>query len=303
MSLDIVIAWVDSESAVFKSNWHSSCNQLTPSPNYINSGELFYCLDSLKFLHGNLGKVFLVTDGTHPPSGYIPEYIRAKIQMVHHDEIIPANLLPTFSSHVIGNFLFKIPKLSQDFIYFNDDIFLTSKCSISYFFSKDSFTNLKFTKKELTLTNNADWNTILGPTIALLNNALGKKLRYQNPHTPMLYNKSLVEEVFDYFRLDSLYRHNPKLNSEITYNLRLLYSYYLLNKRLNLGSDELDFEEQNMFSGPKDVISLNLNEDNFHENAAKIVQSRPMFVNIQSVSKPPLIRELLHATENSLKMR
>lgn len=46
-----------------------------------------------------------------------------KLRVVYHREFIPSELLPTFNSATIEMFLHRIPKLSECFLYGNDDMF------------------------------------------------------------------------------------------------------------------------------------------------------------------------------------
>ena len=63
--------------------------------------------------------------------------LRAKIHLVDHSDIFANHgaALPTFNSLAIETFLWKIAGLSDRFIYFNDDVFLTAPCQKSDFFS------------------------------------------------------------------------------------------------------------------------------------------------------------------------
>ena len=63
--------------------------------------------------------------------------LRAKVHLVNHSEIFANHgaALPTFNSLAIETFLWNIAGLSDRFIYFNDDVFLTAPCEKSDFFS------------------------------------------------------------------------------------------------------------------------------------------------------------------------
>lgn len=54
-------------------------------------------------------------------------YSSNKISVVHHDEFIPGGILPLFNSNAIECYLHKIPYLSEQFLYFNDDCFVLQK--------------------------------------------------------------------------------------------------------------------------------------------------------------------------------
>ena len=65
----------------------------------------------------------------------VPEWVnRDKVNIVYHEDIIPKEHLPLFNSSSIEMFLHKIPGLSEEFIYFNDDIFPTQPLEYNDFF-------------------------------------------------------------------------------------------------------------------------------------------------------------------------
>lgn len=59
------------------------------------------------------------------------------VTIIDHTEIIPAHLLPTFSSVCIETFLNNIPGLSEHFIYSNDDCFINRPLCPQDFFDQD----------------------------------------------------------------------------------------------------------------------------------------------------------------------
>jgi hypothetical protein len=59
------------------------------------------------------------------------------VSIVDHTEIIPKELLPTFSSNTIELFLHKVPGLSEHFLFANDDFFFGRPVSPDFFFTQD----------------------------------------------------------------------------------------------------------------------------------------------------------------------
>ena len=69
--------------------------------------------------------------------GHIPSWLdtgNPRLHIVRHQDYIPAEYLPTFSARPIEFFLHKIPGLTEQFVYFNDDMFLTSPVKPTDFF-------------------------------------------------------------------------------------------------------------------------------------------------------------------------
>lgn len=71
--------------------------------------------------------------------GQIPQWLNTdcpKLNIVKHADYIPQEYLPTFSSHPIELNIHRIPGLSEHFVYFNDDCFLTAPVTPRDFFRK-----------------------------------------------------------------------------------------------------------------------------------------------------------------------
>jgi hypothetical protein len=142
---DIVITWVDGADPALKSKRDRYLGDaLSPlHDNGINphrwlcSDELNYCLRSIANNAPDVRRIWIVTDGQIPIfSGLTPEF-STKISTIDHHEIFTdyEEALPTFNSLSIETFLWRIPGLSEHFVYFNDDVFLTSPVNFSDFFT------------------------------------------------------------------------------------------------------------------------------------------------------------------------
>lgn len=69
--------------------------------------------------------------------GHLPNWLNTdhpKLHIVKHEDYIPEKYLPTFSSHVIEWNFHRIADISEQFVYFNDDMFLLDKVKPKDFF-------------------------------------------------------------------------------------------------------------------------------------------------------------------------
>ena len=69
--------------------------------------------------------------------GHVPKWLNGnhpKLEIVRHEDYIPGEFLPTFNSHTIELNFHRIPGLSEQFVYFNDDMFLLRQVSPGQFF-------------------------------------------------------------------------------------------------------------------------------------------------------------------------
>lgn len=58
------------------------------------------------------------------------------MRIVKHEDFIPKEFLPVFNSTAIEVHLHRIPGLSDNFVYFNDDMYLMKHCKPTDFFRK-----------------------------------------------------------------------------------------------------------------------------------------------------------------------
>lgn len=143
--IDIVICWVDGSDPDWRKEkdiWaKQSVQQATPGEQEWNRGDIrFRDWGNLKYFFRGIErfapwvrKVFFVT------WGHLPEWLNTehpKLRIVRHEEYIPKEYLPTFNSHTIELNLHRIPELSEQFIYFNDDQFITAPTKPEDFFRK-----------------------------------------------------------------------------------------------------------------------------------------------------------------------
>ncbi|MEE3484342.1 MAG: Stealth CR1 domain-containing protein [Bacteroidales bacterium] len=136
MDIDIIIPWVNGNDPEWIKEFNKYCKDeksIIDSSNvrYRDNGLLKYWFRGIEKFAPWVRKVHFVTCGqkttwlnTNAP----------KLHCVEHSHYIPGQYLPVFSSHPIELMMHKIPDLSEHFIYFNDDFFLTAPVSKDFFF-------------------------------------------------------------------------------------------------------------------------------------------------------------------------
>ena len=148
--IDAVIAWVDgSDPVLIKRQQKYLKFELNKTPpgaektRFNSLNEINYCLISILKFAPYLRKIFIVTDQQDPNiyplvQKYFPKRI-SDIHIVDHLEIFQGfeSFLPTFNSICISNMLWKIKGLSDQFIYFNDDVFIVRPTNPSTFFKNN----------------------------------------------------------------------------------------------------------------------------------------------------------------------
>lgn len=144
--VDAVITWVDGDdpSHVEKKNKHMKSTAISLSEEaagrkrYQDSDEIRYCLRSIYNNAPWVKRIFLITDNQYPSSINKSIAEKLNIYQINHEEIFKGheNYLPTFNSRSIESMMWRIPGLSEEFIYLNDDFFFCRKTKKKDFFIK-----------------------------------------------------------------------------------------------------------------------------------------------------------------------
>lgn len=136
--IDFVIPWVDGadekwlkKKKRYDANGEESVD--VSAERYRDWGTLKYVFRGIEKYAPWVNKVFFVTDNQ------VPEWLdtsHKKLVCVDHSDYIPEKYLPVFSSHPIELNFHRISGLSEQFVYLNDDIFLTGDVQPEDFFYK-----------------------------------------------------------------------------------------------------------------------------------------------------------------------
>lgn len=138
--IDFVIAWVDGADPVWrkkkeeclqKHDRETDGMQDDREERYRDWGILKYWFRGVEKYAPWVRNIYFVTEG------HCPEWLNLqhpKLRLVKHSDFIPKEYLPTFNSHTIEWNFHRIKGLSEQFVYFNDDVFLLNKTEPEYFF-------------------------------------------------------------------------------------------------------------------------------------------------------------------------
>jgi hypothetical protein len=138
--IDAVITWVDGKELAHKQK-RARYIVRTKKPLHENGinphrwaadNELDYCLRSIDNHAKWIRYIWIVTDAQTPDLSGLSADFRTKIKLVDHQTLFDGcrDVLPTFNSLVIESMLWRIPELAEQFIYFNDDVFLTARLEL-----------------------------------------------------------------------------------------------------------------------------------------------------------------------------
>ena len=203
---------------------------------YVQYDELKYALRSVDLYAPWVRHIFIVTNGQRP--SWLADH--PKVSIVDHKEIIPSNLLPTFSSICIEMYIDRIQGLSEQFIYGNDDMILNRPLEPGDFFTSDGKPIVWMSKEQeqkisphvasqiLNDSRINNWQKTVIRAWDLYRKKSGKPIPYHSPaHSFDAFTKTLFRKVIE---------NNPELlqaNSEPfrTGNeiSRVIFSYEMIN--------------------------------------------------------------------------
>lgn len=242
--IDVVIAWVDGKDPHLseKRNGYlnkGADNKIIPGAQptrFASINEIRYCVLSIFRFAPFVRNVFIVTDGQDPNlyediKTFFPERLKS-IRIVDHKEIFDGfgEYLPTFNSISIGHMIWRIKGLSDNFVYFNDDIFLIRNMKPEDWFINNIpvirgrwvpspvfrilWNNISKVVNKY-LSGNSGYQPRASFHMGQWNSAslLGMKLRYfTTSHTPHTVGRKRIKDFFD--------RNRPIMEKNISYRFR-----------------------------------------------------------------------------------
>lgn len=306
MGIDAVFTWVDGNDPVYlkrkqehllSREVYSESELVTgrDSTRFTDNGELRYAVLSLLEYAPWIDKIFIVTDQQAPPYFSDRFMVDHRISIIDHREIFRGYewALPTYNNRSIETALWRIPELSEQFIYFNDDFILTQKVTPEHFFRNGS------------VVLRGDWKRMqtYGSIRILINRVFSKLVRslfkitrslhhlqqiksarkagfkkryFRFPHVPHPLRKSTIERFFS---------DNPdSFEENIRYRIRDVqqFSSIFLSHYLEiLGGTAI-------LSDTRGIYMLNGETDfnyNLRKKINKIRQSKCTFLSLQGFEK------------------
>ena len=243
--IDAVIAWVDGNDPAHKAKRYeyAGIKQLANDEvggdiRFTSIGEIRFCVASLLRFAPFLRKIFIVTDSQNPDlddfvEKNFPERT-TEIVLVDHKDIYAGHedCLPVFNSLSIETLLWRIPDLSEHYIYLNDDFLIVSPVKETDFFREGKAIcyaepfSVPFARFIRAVKPRRNGQKIFGFKDSMLNAAdyVGERRTFPYiGHIPLAMKKSLQEKY--YSEHPELMRANmsPRFREPHQYNPQVLY--------------------------------------------------------------------------------
>lgn len=207
LKIDVVFTWVDNQDTEWQEKRQKHQGEITgnvsplaiDNARFENRNELFFSVNSVLNNLPWVNHIYIVTDSQTP----IWFQDHKKITIIDHKQIIDEKYLPTFNSHVIEAHLHNIPNLCENFIYFNDDVFVARPLQPEHFFHHNNIASIYLADKSLAAMRQKGKIT---PTLLaaercvdLLNKAYGKKVDAPLVHSYIPLKKSAYRKAWALF--------------------------------------------------------------------------------------------------------
>lgn len=132
--MDFILTWVNGNDPEWRKaffEYKKSDNESTSDARFRDWGNLRYWFRGVEKFAPWVHKIHFVT------WGHVPEWLNtehSKLNIIRHKDYIPQQYLPTFNSHTVELNFHRIKELSEEYVYFNDDMFLVDKVMKKDFF-------------------------------------------------------------------------------------------------------------------------------------------------------------------------
>lgn len=195
--VDAVVTWVDSSCPLWQAAREIYAHNQRASlftPPHNPEAEVELCISLLLRNLPWVRYIWIVTMRPQKPKCILRPEFQGKVRVIHHDEFMEASYLPTFNSCAIEANLWKLPQLSEKFVYVNDDFYVLRPMAREVFFNLDKpivwvCIAIPSRWKYGTTPYRRSWNN--------LDNVLPKTRLVH--HTPFSLTKQIMEDAEHHF--------------------------------------------------------------------------------------------------------
>lgn len=196
--IDAVFTWVNSDDP----KWRELYARFRPlkeldRDRFAQTDELRYAIRSVA-QNAPWVRTLYVFSNCAPPKWFQQD---ERFRWVNHSDVIPERYLPTFNSHAIETYLHHIPALAENFLYLNDDFFLSDRSLPQDFFLFDGRSVAKFEPYGTvsyfldTEASRAEWMSAAVNGALLLQSRFGIFPTRTHEHMPYALRRSVLQDI------------------------------------------------------------------------------------------------------------
>ena len=217
-AIDLVYTWVnghDPDHQKISQQYATIKRDLNPERTRDEYTLLKYSLRSVELYAPWVRNIYILTMRPQVPDWLNTAHPR--IHVVHHDEIIDEQYLPTFNSHCIESFLSRIPGVSDYFLYLNDDHLFGRTTDQATFLDKANKIQL--------------YSTVMGEPIPFIYDNKINGLVSPLQHIPFLVYKPYWEDMLHIWANKIHKTRISKFRNPWCLDMGCLYRYYLVTRQ------------------------------------------------------------------------
>jgi hypothetical protein len=231
--VDLVYTWVDDSTPGYLDELRrhaGGANDLNPNRTRDNLQLLRYSLRSVSRFAPWVRRVVLLTRRPQ-----VPDWLhRGALDVVHHDQIMDAAILPTFNSFAIISHLHLLPGLSRRFLYLEDDMLFGAAVAQEDFVDPQGrirvFPRLERTPPARCRADAAGspWNAAVANSNHLLDQRFGGARRRTVNHVPLMIDREFWGEMLAAWPEASQATRRSRFRAAGNLAPEYLYPHYLL---------------------------------------------------------------------------
>lgn len=231
--ISIVYTWVNGSETSFLVDKASVTGEDIGSNRFRDDGLFKYSVRSIeKYLPWHKGEIILLSRRTH-----VPDWIdlsQPRFRHVAVEDIMPQEVFPNFDSNAIEAYMHLIPGLTNRFLYFNDDFFISRPTSPELFFTPTGGAKLFREWDDVRdRVGDDDWTVSVKTTGALIESAYGARpaTSIRVPaHAPYAFLRNVLRNLHAHDKFGPAIResvaHRVRWSGDV--NIHLLHAAYAM---------------------------------------------------------------------------
>lgn len=262
-NVDIIIPWLNPTE-----KWYKDYGDFAKKENpgrVRDLGTFKYLLRSINKNCKWVNKVFIVLYDEEQKPNWLKE--SDKLKVIYHKDFIPNEFLPNFNSVVTDMFFSKIPDLSDNFIFMNDDMFFMQEIPKNFYFTNTGKPVHQKTLKSgiYKKYNKAQWRYIEENIYNFVNKVCNCELLWSTHHLPIPFKKTLQQFIWHKYNNELL---NKLKDSKIRTNKNVCnWIFYGIEEINNLCSFNNIYEKY-------PCICFDLKNGMSKENLLKLIKNK-----------------------------
>ena len=242
--IDIVVPFYNDSDEKWRNVFREYLSKQNTDDRQVIGDERYRDWDCFKYFFRGIekncpwvNKVFLLV----ACESQVPDWLdtnNPKLRIVYHNEFIPEELLPTFNTFTIENYICKIKDLSNNYIYCNDDYFFLNPISSNMFFV-DDYPVYRDNGEKIFKFGSDYLNASDGTFYSVLNNGIDLQLEvsgdkakwYTLDHLPVAHKKDFENEILDKYYNEFLEANKGCFRDKYKYSNHVFTSLYRDLKR------------------------------------------------------------------------